>query len=134
MFEEYFTFFIDGIHTISFKVKAEIISTDLSLSFDKLMFEFPSMGYLDFHLSQSIVLKNTLTAPTKFLFDTESIKNKEISIKPCSGTINANKSANILCIWSPASLRSKNNLKESEHVKLRIIDGMDKVHIIKQMN
>ena len=53
--------------------------------------------------------------------------NKEITIKPNQGMVNPGKSQNIQLIWSPTTLRPKNNSIENDRVKLQIIDGFDKI-------
>ena len=128
IFDKDIILLINGIHTISFRLKAEIISMDLKLSTNKLQFEFPAMDYLDFNLIKTISLNNELSAPTKYRFDTNSYKNnKEITIKPNSGIIQPNKSQNISFIWCPTTLRPKNHSMETDQVKLQIIDGLDKI-------
>eukprot|EP01084_Bolivina_argentea_P200429 342747_1 len=126
IFDDDIILLINGIHTISFKLKAEIISMDLNLSSNKLLFEFPIIDYLDFNLVKSITLTNILSAPTKYKFDVNSI-NKDIKIKPCSGIIKPNKSETIQFMWSPKTLRPNNKSKENDNIKLQIIDGFDKI-------
>eukprot|EP01084_Bolivina_argentea_P167024 289946_1 len=122
------TLLINGIHTISFKLNAEIICMDLRLSMDKLKFEFPVVDYLDFSLVKNITLSNVLSAPAKYRFDAHSVPTKDITIKPLSGIIQPNKSQSVQFIWSPTSHTSHDTGTNTDryHIKLQIVDGYDK--------